>query len=42
VGLTPPDRNAALILQQLTGQEFQHFDWVNCDFHPILDPPLLL
>ena len=42
VELTPADRNALLILGQLNGKEFADFEYVNPDFHVILDPPLIL
>lgn len=41
VELTPPDRNALLILKHMNTEDFADFDFVNPDFHVIVDPPLV-
>ncbi len=41
VELTPLDRNALMILQHMNTADFAEFDWVNPDFQPIVDPPLI-
>ena len=41
VELTPPDRNALMILKHMDPADFSEFDWVNPDFHPIVNPPLI-
>jgi hypothetical protein len=40
VELTPPDRNAIMILKHMNPAEFAEFDWVNPHYEPIVDPPL--
>ncbi|KZS19784.1 Camp-dependent protein kinase catalytic subunit [Daphnia magna] len=41
VELTPPDRNALMILKHLNPGDFAEFDWVNPYYEPIIDPPLI-
>lgn len=41
VELTPPDRNALMILKHMNTEDFAEFDWVNPDFQVIVDPPLV-
>ena len=41
VELTPLDRNALMILQHMNTADFAEFDWVNPDYQPIVDPPLI-
>ena len=40
VELTPPDRNAIMILKHMNPADFAEFDWVNPHYEPIVDPPL--
>lgn len=40
VELTPPDRNAIMILKHMNPADFAEFDWVNPHYESIVDPPL--
>ena len=41
VELTPPDRNALIVLKNVGPEDFSEFDYVNPDFMPIVDPPFI-